>query len=257
VNVSTFAPNLLDLQFEGPIAFLRLDDGKGNALGFAMLEAMAQALAEAESKAQVLVISGRERVFCGGLNLVELVSQDLAGLRRFMQLFDSVFRHLLSFKRPIVTVARGAAIAGGALLMCAGDDRLMAPHGDIGVTEAALGLNLPTSALELLRVALGERNATEAATWGRLYRDQDRVRVGFATEVLAPEALDARARQIATERLALDPAAVARIRARLRQPSLQRVEAHGAEDDALFLEQWFSQETQQRIRAVVDRLTKK
>ena len=255
--MSPSAPNLLDLRIEDRIAFLQLDDGKGNALGRAMLDAIDAALTEAEEKAHVLVISGRERIFSGGLNLPELVRLDRAGLREFVEVFNSVYVHLLAFRRPIVTVAKGSAVAGGALLFCAGDDRLMAPTGDIGVTEAALGLNLPTCALELLRVALGERNAAEAATWGRLYREGERLRVGFATEVLAPEALDARARELATQRLAQDPEAVARIRAQLRRPFLDRVAAHGEADAETFFDRWAAPETQQRVKAVVDRLSKK
>ncbi|HLL83531.1 MAG TPA: enoyl-CoA hydratase-related protein, partial [Longimicrobium sp.] len=137
---------LVELGFDGPIAQLRLDDGRVNALGRPLLEALDKGLDEA-SGARVLIITGRETVFGAGLDLPALLPLGRDELREFFALFDRVFDRLLAYPRPIITVARGAAVAGGAILLCAGDERLVTPRGKAGINVAALGLSLPGSAL--------------------------------------------------------------------------------------------------------------
>jgi len=247
------APKLLELTFDGPIALLRLDDGRGNTLSRAMLEALEQALHDAEA-ARVVVVSGREKLLSGGLDLPSLVPGDEAFIRDFTRLFNRVHGQLLTYPRSIITVARGAAVAGGAILLCAGDERLVAPTGDVGLPEVALGLPFPTAALEVVRGALGEQGTAEAVLSGRIYRGDERRRVGFATEVLAPEALEARARELALERAKLNPDAVARVRLQLRRAAVERVRVNAEADTEAFLARWFAPETQAQLKATVERL---
>jgi len=246
---------LVDLRFDGPLALLRLDDGRVNALGRPLLESLAQALDEAES-ARVLVISGRETVFGAGLDLPALLPLGREALRDFFSLFDRVFDRLLAYPRPIITAARGAAVAGGAILLCAGDERLVTPHGKAGINVAALGLSLPGSALEITRAALGDRGLFEAATTARLYEGPERIRIGFATEVVDPELIDARARELALVRAQLDPDAVAKVREQVRRPAVARLAAFGPKDAESILDRWFAPATQERLQAAVARLKK-
>src|SRR4051812_42599339 len=115
---------MLTLTFDGPVAVLTLDDGKGNALGPASLPELDRALDRARD-GRALLIRGREKVFCGGLDLPALVPLPKADLLDFLALFDRVFEKLLTFPRPIVVTARGSAIAGGAILLCTGDRRFV------------------------------------------------------------------------------------------------------------------------------------
>jgi enoyl-CoA hydratase/carnithine racemase len=249
------SPRLVDLHLEGSVAFLRMDDGRVNALGRPLLEALDGALTEAEP-ARVLVISGRETVFGAGLDLPALLPMRRDELIAFFGLFDRVFDRLLTYPRPIITVARGAVVAGGAILLCAGDERLVTPQGKAGINVAALGLSLPGSALEITRAALGDRGLFEAATTARLYEGAERIRVGFATEMVAPEHIDARARELATERTKLDPDAVARVREQVRRPAIERLARHGKADAEGIVERWFAPATQEKLQAAVARLRK-
>lgn len=248
--------NPCTLQRHDKVASLTLDDGRANALNRPMLEALEGALREA-SDAHCLIIRGRAKLFCGGLDLPELTTYDHPQMTSFLGLFDRVHDALLAFPAPIVTVARGSAVAGGAILFASGDHRLTTPEGKIGVNEAALGLNIPTSALELLRVGLGERGAAEAATSARLFEGDERLRVGFATEVLPHDQLDARADELARLYAGNDQYAVALLRRDLRAWSLEKVEKDAARTRAAFLDRWFDPATQARLKALVARLTRR
>lgn len=245
---------MLTLTFEGPIATLTLDDGKGNAIGSKTLLALEDALKKAEA-ARVLIIRGREKVFCGGLDLPELLPLGRQQLYDFVALFDRVHEQILRFPRPIVTCCRGSAVAGGAILLSAGDARLATPSGKVGITETHLGFSFPTAALEIVRVAMGDQRLSEAAVFGRLYEGDERVRVGFVTEVVEGDRMDARAKEIATEFAKPDPDAVGAVRLQVRRPSLQFVRDNVLADRELFVERWFSPVAQEAVKAVVARLT--
>jgi enoyl-CoA hydratase len=246
-------PQPMQLVLSGPVATLTLDDGRGNAIGFAFLEALERALTEARD-AQVLVMRGRERLFCGGLDLPSLVPLDAAQVDAFLKLFDQVHEQLLAFPRPIVTCARGSAVAGGAILLCAGDVRLATENGKVGINEVALGLSFPTAALEIVRVALGDQRLAEAATFGKLYEGAERLRMGFVTETVAADRIDARAQEIAATLAMLEPNAVAYVREQVRRPALDRVRAHAEADRARFIDRWLLPSTQQRLQSLVARL---
>ena len=119
---------------EKDIAWLELDDGKANALGPVVLEALHEALNRVEDSAKAIVLTGREGVFSGGFDL-SVVSRGAdaargmagSGARLALRLFES--------GRPVVAACTGHAIAMGALLLLASDTR-------IGVEGAfRLGLN--------------------------------------------------------------------------------------------------------------------
>lgn len=244
---------LLTLRREGTVSVLTLDDGRGNALGRAMLEAVERALDLAQDSS-ALVLRGREKIFSGGLDLPSLASLDRDGMAEFVALFVRVHTRLLGYPVPMVTAARGSAVAGGAILLSAGDVRLVTPSGKVGINEVVLGLNFPTSALEIVRRALGDRRMEEAATTGRLYEGEERVRIGFATEVVASEDMDQRAMQLAQAFTQTDRTALALVREQTRRPFLDRVRTYSEQDSKAFLDRWFDPATQGKIRALVERL---
>jgi enoyl-CoA hydratase len=245
---------MLTLTFDGSLATLTLDDGKGNAIGTKLLLELERALDEA-AKARALIIRGREKVFCGGLDLPDLLPRGRHEIYDFFALFDRVHEKLLRFPRPIVTCCRGSAVAGGAILLAAGDARLATPSGKVGITETNLGFSFPTAALELVRVAIGDQRLAEAAQFGRLYDGEERLRIGFVTEVVEADQIDARAIAIATEFAKPDPDAVAQVRLQVRRSALDRVRDYAEADRRIFVEGWFAPFAQAAVKSVVDRLS--
>ena len=64
---------------------------------------------------------------------------------------------LFCFPKPTVAAVNGAAVAGGCILACACDRRLMADGARIGASELAVGVPFPVAALEILSHACGSR----------------------------------------------------------------------------------------------------
>lgn len=239
---------------DGSAAHLSVDDGRGNALSTAMMESILKALDDVKD-ANAVLVTGRAKVFCGGLDLAEVVPKDLPQLLTFLELFHNTFRALLALERPVIMAANGSAVAGGAILLCCGDVRLGArDSGLTGVNEARLGLPFPVSALEAVRCALAGPQAHEALLEGRLYAKEDAQRMGFyhalfPTEELLPKAQE-RLRDLAT----LPHQATASTKRALRAAHLERVDRDGKASNEMFSRAWASPVAQERLKDVLSKL---
>ena len=60
---------MLDITIEDRVAIAKLDDGKANAVGFAFVEAVNEALDRALADAGAVAFFGREGRFCAGFDL--------------------------------------------------------------------------------------------------------------------------------------------------------------------------------------------
>lgn len=135
---------------EGGVAVLALELGRGNAIDHAFVDALHGALnAVLQSDARAAVITGKGRVFCGGLDSVTLHGFDRPAMERFVDAFEGMFRRVLAFERPLVAAVNGHALAGGAILAMACDLRVMTDGPlQLGVNEVQLGIPFPAAALE-------------------------------------------------------------------------------------------------------------
>ena len=90
---------------EGPLAVLRLDKSRGNAIDEGLVGELRQACADLEaddSVRGVLLASAHPKLFCPGLDLVSLVEYDRARLQRFMSAFGLMLSALYGLRKPVV-----------------------------------------------------------------------------------------------------------------------------------------------------------
>src|SRR6201993_1812239 len=126
------------------IAVIRMDDGKVNALGPTMQEALNEAIDQADrDNAGALVITGNERVFSGGFDLKVLTSGEAQPAIDMLRGGFELAHRLLSYPKPVVMACTGHAIAMGAFLLTSGDHRVAAPAYNIQANEVAIGMTIP------------------------------------------------------------------------------------------------------------------
>jgi len=121
----------------------------------AFIAAMNQALDRVSGDdVRALVLTARPRVR-RGLDLVESHAFDERAGAAFVEAFDGLFARAFAFTKPVVAAINGHAVAGGCVLACAADWRVMAA-GDftIALTEVPLGIPFPVGALECARHAI-------------------------------------------------------------------------------------------------------
>ncbi len=244
---------MIDLSAHGNIAVLTLAHGKANAMDLELCEALAARLDECRgSDVAGVVITGTGRIFSAGVDLPRIVSGGAGYVRAFLPAMIAAFDAAFTFARPVVAAVNGAAIAGGCVLACAADRRIVAAGATIGVPELLVGVPFPTGALEIVRFAAARHTPALVYT-GAALDAEAAVRNGLADAVVAPEGLMGAAIAEA-ERLAARPAKVFAMTKRLiRQPAVDRVRALSPQLDPAVVDVWASDETRQRIAEYVER----
>src|SRR5262249_61549037 len=91
-------------------------------------------------RAVVLTASGR--IFSAGVDLLRLIEGGAPYIRKFLPALSTMLSTVFSHPAPVVAAINGHAIAGGCVLACAADRRLMARNGG-GHWGAGLLLRLP------------------------------------------------------------------------------------------------------------------
>src|ERR1700758_42330 len=110
------------------------------------------------SSARAVVMTATGRTFSAGVDLVRLLEGGAPYIREFLPALSNMFAAVFSHPAPVVAAINGHAIAGGCVLACAADRRLMAQDGGrIGVTELLVGVPVPSIAVEIMRCATAPR----------------------------------------------------------------------------------------------------
>jgi len=182
-----------------------------------MQQAINDALDRAEKdEAGAVVLAGNAKVFSGGFDLSVLMSGDTpAALGMLTGGFELAVR-VLEFPRPVIMAATGHAIAMGAFLMLAGDHRIGAAGKRFQANEVAIGLTLPIAAVEIMRMRLTPPAFQRGVSMAATFVGDDAVAAGWLDEVVEPDAVLARATEVAREaaQLHAKPHLVSKLRAR-------------------------------------------
>lgn len=214
----------LRFKLEEDVAVITLDDGKANAMGFEMLDAIDDALERALAEAKAVLIVGRPGVLSGGFDLKVMTGDDKEEVRRLVRHGVRTLMRLYGHPQPLVVAATGHALALGALVLLAGDFRIGC-NGDfkIGLNETAIGFDLPRFAIEMVQARLSPRHVTEAAINARMYSPEMAVEAGFLDALVDPDTIEAAAFDKVCAMTALDAAAFASTKSGFRAPLIERV----------------------------------
>jgi len=245
---------VIDIERHDALSIVRLDHGKVHALDDVLLRELVDALDTVErSGAGAVVLTATGRVFCAGVDLQRVLDGGARYIEQMLPLLSAAVERLFSFPLPVVAAVNGPAVAGGCILACAGDRRLLVEGGRIGASELLVGVPFPVAALEILRCACGDRTE-EVVLTGRLYESADAVAVGLAHEIVAADHLLERAMEVAAELAAVAPGAFRLAKAQMRRPATERIAADAPNVDPEVQAMWSSAETTASIRAQVERM---
>jgi enoyl-CoA hydratase len=214
----------LTIERRGPVEVLHLDDGKANALGFALIEEIRSAVAAAEADDEVgaVVIHGRPGRFSGGFDLGVMFGDDLSAIIELVADGGDLVRHLYGSTVPVVAACTGHALAAGALVLLGCDVRVGADvDAKIGLNEVAIKMVLPDWAFTIARERLSTRHLQRAVATARITGPHEAAAAGYLDEVVPADELLDHCVAIATDlATTLDASAYARTVAILRGETL-------------------------------------
>jgi enoyl-CoA hydratase/carnithine racemase len=185
------------LEADGQVAVLTLDrPAKLNALTSEMSAQLARHVETVNENADVraVVVTGSGRAFCAGSDIAELDKYATPwdfGLRKD---YGDVLR---TMRKPVIAAVNGYALGGGLELALACDIRLAAETASFAAPEIKLGWIGGSGQSALLAHAVGPSNAAIMLLTGDPVDAATALRWGLVSEVLPPDALLARARELA------------------------------------------------------------
>jgi enoyl-CoA hydratase len=220
-------PNL-SLERDGGIAVLWLDrPEKLNALHRPLWDAIPAAVGEldADPDVRAIVVAGRGKAFCAGIDLLDHASalagggaisgrgESSVGKRR--ALYDDVRRYqrtmscFAATNKPVIAAVHGACIGGGMDLITACDIRLCSADAVFSVRETKIAMVADVGTLQRLPRVIGDGPARELIFTGRDIDARRALAIGLVNEVLPDAAsVQAHALELAREIAANSPLAV-------------------------------------------------
>ena len=224
---------MIDLKTDDGIAVVTIAHGKANALDIELCEALVKCFEEFRaSDVKAVVITGQGRMFSAGVDLVRVSSGGADYVRKLLPVLNGAFDAVFFLPKPVVAAVNGHAIAGGCVLTCCADRRLMARGGGrIGVTELLVGVPFPTLAFEIVRAAVPSRHLAEFTLGGATYEADEALSRGWVDEIMEADALMANAMAAARRLASLSPFAFAHTKTQMRQPVVERIERSGVAID--------------------------
>jgi enoyl-CoA hydratase len=245
---------MIELTERGRIAVLRLAHGKANVLDLELCNALAARLEEyRQSPARALVVIGTGRIFSAGVDLVRITAEGAPYVRAFLPALNRALETMFSLLKPVVAAVNGHAIAGGCIMACAADHRLMArDSGRIGIPELLVGVPFPVVPLEIMRFAVAQPHLQLMIARGDTFAPDEALRRGIVDGVVDADRLEDEALAAAESLAAIPPSAFALTKRLLREPVLERIHV-GAALDASVQEAWASPDILDAVRTYVER----
>lgn len=243
----------------GPILELQLSRPPVNALDGALLKALRQAVERAPDEGhRALVLSGAPGMFSAGLDVPALLQLDRAAL---LEVWDDFFALMAALARspiPVCAAVTGHSPAGGAVLAIFCDYRIMADgEFQIGLNEVQVGLEVPEPICRALARLVGPYRAERLLVVGAMLTGREANQEGLVDELAQPETVVDRSVAWCRELLELPPGAMSGTRAIARADLGQLFDGMDRESLETFADAWFSEETQQTLKALVERLQEK
>ena len=162
--------------------------------------------ADADDDVRVVIVTGAGRAFCAG---ADLSPDGVTSERRPGEASDDVEEHrelagrltlpIYDLKKPVIAAINGPAAGVGITMTLAMDIRLASENARMGFVFTRRGIVAEGASHWFLPRIVGMGKAAEWILTGRVFGAQEALAHGLVTEVLPPDALIPRAREIAME----------------------------------------------------------
>ncbi len=204
--------NRITLDREDGYAVLTLNRPPANALDFATLREIGQALDETESDKGVraIIITGSgDRMFSAGADITEFSGTSQEEQGRFMAEGCNLFDRIQAFPKSVIAAVNGFALGGGNELAMACDVRIAAGKARFGQPEINLGIIPGWGGIQRLSRLIGRTRAQVMLLTGEMLGPEEARAAGLVTRVVADEELIKEAKALAVKLAGQAPLAIA------------------------------------------------
>ncbi|MDI9244726.1 crotonase/enoyl-CoA hydratase family protein [Marinobacter sp. CHS3-4] len=191
--------DLVDYQLNDGVATITISNGKANALSHEVFEALNTALDRAEEDKAVVILTGQPGIFSGGYDLKEM-QKGPEEATALVTVGSTFTRRLAAFPLPIIGACSGHAIAKGAFVLLSVDYRIgIEGSFKLGLNEVAIGMTMHHAGIEIARHRLAPAHFYRSVVNAEIYNPAGAVEAGYLDETVEPDALMARANEVAQQ----------------------------------------------------------
>jgi enoyl-CoA hydratase len=182
-----------------------------NALSLSVLEELDKIVGRLEADDSVcgVIITGEGRAFVAGADITELAQLERRRGHDFVRYGQGILSRIERLPKPVVAAINGFALGGGCEIALACHIRLASTKARFGQPEVRLGIIPGFGGTQRLPRVIGRGIATQLLISGSPISAEQALAVGLANEVVEPERLLDRARELLSEILSNGPNAVA------------------------------------------------
>ncbi len=184
----TLTQSRITLDFQPPVARLTLHHPPLNVIDLAMMDELAQALAEIEARDDVstVLLSGAGKSFSVGVDVAAHTPDKVADM---LAKFHAVIRALVNSKKVTIAAVHGHCLGGGAELAMVCDLVYTVDTASWGFPEIKLGCYPPVAATALAAL-VGQKHAADLILTGRSITGTEAARIGLANRDVADTELE-------------------------------------------------------------------
>ncbi len=216
------------------VVVLTADRPPANAMDVTLLGDILEAVEQLVSDLpRALVLAGRPGFFSAGADLKAVPTYDPEDQRRMVTSINEMALGIYELECPVVGAITGHAIAGGLVLALCTDIRVASSAGRYGLTEVRVGVPYPQAAIGVVAAELAPHAARVLALGGELIGGAECLRLGVFDEVVEPDDVLARARELAAGLAAFPAEVYARTKRELRGATAARLRTASAKDPLL------------------------
>ena len=185
---------------EGNIGIATLNrPEKLNALDSNTRAELKEIVERAEREVRVLIITGSGRAFAAGADINELVKRDPIMAIEASKLGTELFSRIEELEIPVIAAINGLALGGGLELAMACDIRIASSKAKFGQPEINIGIFPGAGGTQRLPRLVGMGMAKKMVLTGEMIGAEEAYRIGLVEEIVEPEKLMDRAREIAAK----------------------------------------------------------
>jgi methylglutaconyl-CoA hydratase len=204
--------NVLRIERSGPVGRVWLDRPEvRNALNGVLIRDLAAAFAAfaADAGVRAIVLGGSGKAFCAGADLAFM--REVGGYtweqnRSDAETLAEMLWTLYTCPVPVIARIHGDCYAGGLGIASVCDIRVVAEGVNFSLSEARLGL-LPATISPYVVRAMGEQAARRYFVTAERFGAAEAKAMGFAHEVTAADAIDAKVEELVAALVANGPMA--------------------------------------------------
>jgi len=199
----------LTYEQDGPVAVVTLNRPDNmNAFTPTMGREMEEVLerADDDDTVRAVIFTGAGRAFCAGMDLSadgnvfgldESIDPLSPEMEKNRDTGGRVVLRMYRMKKPLIGAINGASVGVGTTMQLPMDVRIASPFAKFGFVFAERGITLESCSSWFLPRLVGISKAAEWSYTGRVFKADEALEAGLISEIVEPDALLARAREIA------------------------------------------------------------